>query len=1129
MSILKIYKTQLTPARNALLDNIEDYLSLIESEPVWYTGEDELTYTSDDFQYVKPDIDIKIKINVPLNNNSIFDSIGNYLRLEQKQDNGESAIWYYFIIASKWTAQRTLELTCSMDTINTFHDFINNKDNWSDKTTIIREHQKPVEAGTNGFRSVIDRYSEDFEPAVLLKTKDEKIEEPNSTGVKEWYLVYQTDNTKNPDGTENTNPALKCYLYPSESFVYKRIAGSSPSAFTRAVSDFPDNYRYGILNGKVSFNNVPITIKYSDYKIMFLDMSYGPWSKDFTFREEEVTLSGYAQVGDTITTIDNVVFTCTSVIWYKNSGISGSSSYMNIPMGVFTNGEFTFLATYFDKANGNSIEGHYYVWGRKVQYALGWYIYFGLCAADRFSYYALQHAYALVENYELFTVLKNSPYLGDNWFLSEYDNNWGRNSIHNTLNYTLNFDANVRNIFKIPYSKDIPTSSELTSGEVIYENGTGGTEFKISPFSNLNRTDAKLVKILALPYCPTPIEITGTIESGNYSFSFDSNVIDIESPDANETKLLYKNTSAPEFGKYINDYSIDLQYSKQSDLDENYTSYEYFLNKGLNYIPLKNILNEPKLLNSTYTNYRFVYDNVSKNIRMEDVVPTKDNLIINTWYMPTNTIDSKILFKFELNEEYKEIYDWDRVLISIRDNELPIYNSEYLNYIRYGYKTERENMQATAAAQQQQAYTNAALGAGGGMLSGTLVGAKVGSLAGGVGAIPGAIIGAVVGLAAGIAAGSASINAVNTSIDNAQRAMSQKLLELQNTASSVINGSAAPDLMTNYSDNRLHFMLYEMPVLLKDALYDKLFYCGYSHPVQEKPEMDNRVFFNYIQCIPVFINESTSRYNYYMADIKDRFNTGITKYHDNINLLELKNSNQLYADWAQKYENWYLNRDYNISILEQQINPKSNNMIEYDFILSTSESIYQPVYNNGFYYKVEALYDDWVELKKLYDNSLTLKNGVLGEKWPSAVRFTLKNDSLGLVNNDNTINYQTKLNYSSIISNLSRPTLTKINKYQIGLNSQYKINDSSSYRYQLLYKTSDGNYHKYPYADNLDYGNHYTTANSFNISSDFANRNISLNNVKQVLYRVVNISKGVIGNVEDNNYKEFSQWGIYNL
>ena len=261
MSILKIYKTQLTPAKNALLDNIEDYLSLIETHPEWYTGEDKLTYTSNDFQYVKPDIDIKIKINVPLNNNSIFDSIGNYLRLEQKQDNGDSAIWYYFIIASKWTAQKTLELTCSMDTINTFHDFINNKDNWSDKTTIIREHQKPVEAGLNGFRSVIDRYSEDFEPAVLLKTADEKIEDKSNISTSEWYLVYKTAVNATGEGSGSEN-SLDCYIYPSEEFAYSKVTGSSTPFIKNELWFNTPNTAWGITSGKVSFDNVPVTCKF---------------------------------------------------------------------------------------------------------------------------------------------------------------------------------------------------------------------------------------------------------------------------------------------------------------------------------------------------------------------------------------------------------------------------------------------------------------------------------------------------------------------------------------------------------------------------------------------------------------------------------------------------------------------------------------------------------------------------------------------------------------------------------------------------------------------------------------------------------------------------------------------------
>jgi hypothetical protein len=102
MNILKIYKTQLTPARNALLDNIEGYLEAIERKSLLsYTGKDQLTYTETDFQFVKPDLELTIKINVPKNNNNLFDSIGNYARIEQQQNNGETSIWYYFIIKSK--------------------------------------------------------------------------------------------------------------------------------------------------------------------------------------------------------------------------------------------------------------------------------------------------------------------------------------------------------------------------------------------------------------------------------------------------------------------------------------------------------------------------------------------------------------------------------------------------------------------------------------------------------------------------------------------------------------------------------------------------------------------------------------------------------------------------------------------------------------------------------------------------------------------------------------------------------------------------------------------------------------------------------------------------------------------
>ena len=76
-------------------------IEAIENKDSSYTGTDALVYIETDFQFIKPDLDINIKVAVPKNNNNLFDSIGNYARIEQQQEDGTSSIWYYFIIGSK--------------------------------------------------------------------------------------------------------------------------------------------------------------------------------------------------------------------------------------------------------------------------------------------------------------------------------------------------------------------------------------------------------------------------------------------------------------------------------------------------------------------------------------------------------------------------------------------------------------------------------------------------------------------------------------------------------------------------------------------------------------------------------------------------------------------------------------------------------------------------------------------------------------------------------------------------------------------------------------------------------------------------------------------------------------------
>lgn len=83
ISKIKIYRTNITPERNALVENIETYLYGLVP-----------TYSNNNFQYQKLGLDLNIKI--PVDQDTISNqSIGNYVSLEQ-----DGKTWYYFILNS---------------------------------------------------------------------------------------------------------------------------------------------------------------------------------------------------------------------------------------------------------------------------------------------------------------------------------------------------------------------------------------------------------------------------------------------------------------------------------------------------------------------------------------------------------------------------------------------------------------------------------------------------------------------------------------------------------------------------------------------------------------------------------------------------------------------------------------------------------------------------------------------------------------------------------------------------------------------------------------------------------------------------------------------------------------------
>ena len=129
------------------------------------------------------------------------------------------------------------------------------------------------------------------------------------------------------------------------------------------------------------------------------------------------------------------------------------------------------------------------------------------------------------------------------------------------------------------------------------------------------------------------------------------------------------------------------------------------------------------------------------------------------------------------------------------------------------------------------------------------------------------------------------INAINSmgnsaaSIESSKRSFSNAVNSRANIPISA-SGSVPTDLFDNYSSNKL--TRYEFTIRPEDKtnLFNTFRLTGYSHPVQEKPVFNTRIYSNFVQCKPVFLNSSTEIYKVYLDDISLRFQAGVTVKHN---------------------------------------------------------------------------------------------------------------------------------------------------------------------------------------------------------------------------------------------------------
>lgn len=395
----------------------------------------------------------------------------------------------------------------------------------------------------------------------------------------------------------------------------------------------------------------------------------------------------------------------------------------------------------------------------------------------------------------------------------------------------------------------------------------------------VDRTDSRIIKIVEFPYCPIPIEV---YDSYLGRFYFKKPVE--EGGDYHGLKILYshvydKNITAEYSFSNVPAYPNDLAVLNPSTKNSNEN---------------RNVSYETKLFNSEIYNYKLVYDSFSNIIQLENIALTASLLakeftfdfVISKNFSSTFILDYSKSFPNSLNNDYNDI------LLVKRNNEVEIYTSQYINYLKTGY-----NYDVKAKEQRQTRDTaGIILGAIGG-----IAGVGLGFATGNPAVVAGSLI------SAGTAITSSIVNSVSNSI-SATQAIESKLAQAKAQAVSVSQCDELSLLEYYTKSNKAKLVTYKPSSNMKANLFNLFFYLGYKTELMKIPNLNSRLRFNFIQAdLDIDLMSATNALrnipNEVLDDYKARFAVGLTIFHKYKNSWNFEQDKE---NWETTFEN-YLN------------------------------------------------------------------------------------------------------------------------------------------------------------------------------------------------------------------------------
>ena len=819
-STLTLYKNcEIIPEKNFFVEDIETYLSGLTKESV------------SEFQYLRNTLTMDIKIHKQeVFTELIANNNFNYLKVVQN-----SRTYYYFIINKTQTAEETITLSLLMDTINTIRwdsDFTA-----GDRTKVLREHKDRFYK-TQGERYVLDNElsgdlnfgnneSQDFSMNLFITNSDkDKIEN---------YLneVYISNMVLTNSESEILDPSdySASILSPSLSQVGEDWIFSFTLRLTIPEVDLRNQlYSYGIEFSCL----IPTLIRRK------IDL-YSEGLNPVLYKAERGNLEDFDKAH--------------WYLMYKTNAQATEDDPKPVNCYLIPNASISVKAVLENQIIPSSLDsGKWYIFTRTIgqnPITISW---TGFSATT--NYWR-----ASSENQYYGFAIRIDP--NDATRLEVKVIVWRYDAIFQLWNDYTTVSTNYTGSIKITSFdspiKCVEADSFNKYGDYYYTPANWNfsitrteSTIQLKGLNEVDRTESLLLKIFALPYNPANFEIDS---DGDILFSdeweFDS--------DTGLMKLKDLNTK---FDREIESGVYSPFKEVFSDLDPQ--ADEIPLNLDRYFI-------DPKLYHSDYYQPKFVYDSfgfVFALERMNQYAEYPEWFKFN--FAMTTTIRSRFMFKFEdYNLQYKT-EDYDNILSIARNNEVVIYNSAYLTYLRTGYNIDvkaKERTERTAIL--------------GGILQGVGSISQLASTDKASG-----VVSAITSL------GSTIINTINT-IAQSEESMERRLATLKAQAVGV-EGSDDIDLLGYYSNNRAKYAIYKVSERLEKELDNLFYYTGYISNEMKIPNTQGRYWFNFVSAEIVFSNLMGNISDICLQEIKNLWKEGVVFLHEH-------SGNY---DFEQVKENW---------------------------------------------------------------------------------------------------------------------------------------------------------------------------------------------------------------------------------